>query len=389
MLDRYQSGFRKNHSTQTALLKLTEDIRHSMDNNKLTLLVLFDLSKAFDYVDPKTILIALFELGFSLEVVAWFFSYLSNRSQSITSDQGIPINLLTTSSGVPQGSVLGPILFLIVINSVARRIIFCKYGLFADDVYIYLHFFNYQIHGAIGQVAADAQEIANRAREHGLELNLTKTKAMVLGSSSELRKLDYIEIPPIVVDGVAIPYVNSAKCLGLNLNHNLSWNNHVSLICKKINSSLHSLKVRKNIFTEEIRKLLVSATILPLIDYCRLVLIDCTSENNLKLQRAINSSIRFIFNLRKDEHITPHRRNLGWLSVKCCRLYYMVCFFFKLLNEGQPMYLRDLFIEDTDVRRSERLSAKKTYLLQTTKLFNNLFREIFSGFCHKDVGRAS
>lgn len=188
---------------------------------------------------------------------------------------------------------------------------------------------------------------------------LKKTKAMVLGSNSKLRQLHSIEVPPIVVNGVTIPYVKSAKCLELNLSQNLSWNNHVSLLSKKINLSLHSLKVRKNIFTVEIRKLLVSATILPLIDYWSLVLIDCTSENNLKLQRAINSSIRFILNFRKDEYVTPHRRNLGWLSVKCRRLYYMVCFFFKLLNEGKPMYLRNLLIEDADVRRSERLSAKK------------------------------
>lgn len=373
----FQSGFRKHHSTQTALLKLTDDIRQSMDKNQLTILVLFDLSKAFDYVNAKSILIALFELGFSMEVIIWFFSYLSNRSQSLLSDLGTPIKVLKTSSGVPQGSVLGPILFLVVMNSVAKRIIFCKHGLFADDEYIYKHFFSYQIQETVRQVSIDAQEIANWAKEHGLELNLSKTMAMIMGSNGKLRQIENLDVPPIVVNGIVIPYVKSAKCLGVQLNCNLSWNNHVLQISRKINSALHSLKIRKNIFTVEIRKLLVSATILPLIDYCSVVLIDCTTENNLKLQRAINSSIRFIFNLRKDKHITPYRRDLGWLSVGFRRLYYIICYFYKLLDIGKPVYLRDSFTEETDVRRSEKIAAKKHTSFKMPNFTTTYFEKSF------------
>ncbi|XP_044598357.1 uncharacterized protein LOC123274679 [Cotesia glomerata] len=330
-----------------------------MDNSKLTVLVLFDLSKAFDYVDPKNILIALFELGFSMETINWFFSYFLGRSQSILNDLGTPIQLLKTSSGVPQGSVLGPILFLIVMNSVAQRLVYYKHGLFADDKYIYSHFFFYQLHDAIWRVNSDAQSVADWARDHGLEINLAKTKAMILGSNSKLKKLEDLDLPPIEVNGVMIPYVNYTKCLGIQLSRNLSWNYHVTQIVSKVNSALHCLKVRKNIFSTPIRKLLVSATILPLVDYCSVVFVDSTSDNNLKQQRAINCSIRFIFNLKKDEHITPFRRELGWLSVKYRRMYYMSCYFYKLLQVEKPKYLRELFIEDIDVRRSNRLAAKK------------------------------
>ncbi|XP_044597515.1 uncharacterized protein LOC123274085 [Cotesia glomerata] len=244
-------------------------------------------------------------------------------------------------------------------NSVAQRLIYCKHGLFADDKYILLHFFLYQLNEAVWQVNVDAQSVADWAKEHGLEINLSKTKVMILGSNSKLKQLEDIDLPPVVVNGVIIPYVNSTKCLGINISRNLSWNYHVTQTVSKVNSALHCLKVRKNIFSFPIRKLLVSATILPLIDYCTVVLIDSTSDNNTKLQRAMNSSMRFIFNLKKDEHITPYRRELGWLSVKFRRMYYMSCYFYKLLQVEKPKYLRELFIEDTDVRRSSRLAAKK------------------------------
>lgn len=167
-------------------------------------------------------------------------------------------------------------------NSVVKWLIYCKHGLFADDKYIYRHFFTYQMHEAMKQVNIDAQSIANWARVHGLEINLMKTKAMILDSNSKLKQLLENDIPPVIIDGVVTPYVDSVKSLGVQLSRNLSWNAHASETVRKINSALHSLKVRKNIFSTELRKLLVSATILLFVDYCSVVLVDASAENDLK-----------------------------------------------------------------------------------------------------------
>lgn len=182
---------------------------------------------------------------------------------------------------------------------------------------------------------------------------------MLFGSRGKLRLIKLDELPLVVIDGVTLPYVQTAKCLGLHLTNNLSWNYHVSKSVGKINSALYSLKLRKNIYTTDVKKLLVSATILPFIDYCSVVLTSITFEENCKLQRSLNSAIRFIYNLKRDEHITPYRRELGWLSVKSRRIYYLACYFYKLLDTGKPDYLRELFLEDLDTRCSERLAVKK------------------------------
>lgn len=161
-----------------------------MDCSELTIIVLFDLNKAFDYVDPKVILKTMFELGFSLNTITRFHSYLSQRSQSIRDENSVPLEFLETSSGVLQGSVLGPILFLIVINLVTRRIAYCKYGLFADDKYIYYHSLVSNLQNAVNLVTKDAQAIFDWAGEHGLAVNLNKTKAMIIGTNIKLKQVD-------------------------------------------------------------------------------------------------------------------------------------------------------------------------------------------------------
>jgi len=135
-----QSGFRPKHSTLTALLKVTDDIRSGIDQRLLTLLVLLDLSKAFDCVHHDLLLSKLSYLGFSVSAVAWFRSYLSNRMHRVsinTTDVSDWANIIT---GVPQGSVLGPLLFLIYLFDLPEVLSNCSYHMYADDIQLYVNF---------------------------------------------------------------------------------------------------------------------------------------------------------------------------------------------------------------------------------------------------------
>ncbi|CAD6211859.1 GSCOCG00003869001-RA-CDS, partial [Cotesia congregata] len=292
---------------------------------------IFDFSKAFDYLNPEVLLVTLFEMGFSIESIHWFHSYLSGRTQSVVNNFNIPSKPVSTTSGVPQGSILGPILFLLAINGVTKRLSYCKHGLFADDKWAYLHFKLSRLNDAGAELTADAQAIADWAKEYNLEINFKKTKVMILGSKRKLKLLDGYQLPEIVVDGNIIPYVNTTKHLGVHLSSDLSWDAHVSQLSRKAYITLNNLKDKKNVLSESCRKLLVTATILPIIDYCSIVFLDSSKRLDSKLQRIVNRAIRFIFNLKRDEHITPYiiRRRLNWLSVKSRRHYSLACFIYK------------------------------------------------------------
>ena len=128
------------------------------------------------------------------------------------------------------------------------------------------------------------------------------------------------------------------------MSSNLSWRSHVLSISRKVHFSLHRLKYHKNILSRELRTTLVTSLIFPILDYCCLVYNDLTEELNTELQQLINCGIRFIFDLRRDIHISPFRRSLRWLIVRSRRLYFLWIATFNILHDSSPSYLCDLFV---------------------------------------------
>ena len=138
----------------------------------------------------------------------------------------------------------------------------------------------------------------------------------------------------------------------------LTWRSHVLSISRKVHFSLHRPKYHGNILSRELRTALVTILIFPILDYCCLVYNDLTEELNTKLQQLIDCGIRFIFDLRRDVHISPFRRSLGWLTVRSRRLYFMGIATFNILHDSSPSYLCDLFVRSArSVRPSRHLST--------------------------------
>lgn len=172
--DRFQSGYRKNFSTQTALLNITDDIRHNMESGFITIIVLFDFSKAFDMIDHRTLLEVLAQVGVSTNVLKWLNSYLSGRTQAVVKEDGTLTRFIPTTCGVPQGSVLGPILFLIYINSISKSVRKCKHHIFVDDFQIRIKCRVLDIIETLKDVQSDIMGIERWATRNKLALNAKK-----------------------------------------------------------------------------------------------------------------------------------------------------------------------------------------------------------------------
>lgn len=358
LLDDMQSGFRRNFSTQTALLKIMDDIRGAIDQGYLTILVLFDFSKAFDTLSHTVILSCLRDLGFSDMALLWVFSYLTGRTQTIRGLDNVCVPSLPCTAGVPQGSSPGPILFIIVINTLFRRLKYCKCGIFADDTQFYLSTPLNRLNQTISELNHDIASLVLWAKDVGLKINPSKTKAIIIGSSQKMAILETIQVPCIVVDGMPIQYSDIVKNLGVHISSDLSWNRHISQISTKVHHTLYRLKFRGSLLPSPVKLMLVNALILPHFDYACLVYDDVPGFLNTKLQRLLNVALRFIYNLKRDENLSPFMLKSEWMPVDTRRKYFLGSLMYQILHTSYPPYLRERFIEiDPGMRRSSRLGS--------------------------------
>lgn len=297
---------------------------------------------------------------------------------------------MSTSSlvraGVPQGSVLGPLLFTMYILDFKQVLNVCKYNLYADDLQIYFPCKPVDIKEAILAVNRDIEAVLEWSTRNKLILNYDKTQTIIFGTSRNVRALDLLSIPKIMVGATAISYSLSVKYLGVKIASNLAWESQVTIITKKVRSALYRLKLSKDLFPTALRKRLVTTLIQPHIDYCCVAFTDITHEQNLRLYRAMNACLRFIFNIRTDVHISPYYKKLGMLKVDARRSYFTGCQLFAILKTGQPHLLFDKFTQRSNLlKRTTRAPYdalvlpncrtelfKRSFRLSATRLWNDL-----------------
>lgn len=303
---------------------------------------------------------------------------LTGRLQS-TKDQhtGVKSDWVEVRNGVPQGSVLGPLLFVLFISTFRGILSHCKYNFYADDLQIFLDCKPDQLVSGIRAVNDDIRAISIWASEMGLLLNEGKTKAIVVGTRRFIANIPFDELPSVIVGNVGIPFSTEVVCLGITISNTLSWSSNTTRIAKRVNSILYQLKLCRGLLPHNLRVQLISTLVFPHLDYCSLTYLDLTNELDLILSRSLNACIRFSLDIRRDEHITEYYRQLKWLKTRERRLYFLGCLTFKILASHTPKFLFDrLALLDRNQRRNTR---RPKDWLHPPSCRTELFKHSFTG----------
>lgn len=375
LLNELQSGFRPGHSTVTALIKVTDDIRFGMSQQKVTLLTLLDFSNAFNTVDFDVLLALLKSLNLSSSATEWLRSYLTGRRQRVKVDEKSS-NWSDILSGVPQGCVLSPLLFSLFINSISNSLK-CSYHLYADDLQLYTQDSAHNIHKAIATMNHDLEEIASWTASYGLTVNPGKSQTIIIGSARQLTKIDSCTLPSVLFMGTPIPFCDVVKNLGVFFDRTLSWSRHVGEVSRKIFASMKSLKRLRNFLPIRTKVQLAQSLLHPILDYADACYLDANEVLLNKLERIQNMCIRFIFGLRKYDHVSEYRARLRWLPIRLRRNLHLLSLLFNILhNPCTPPYLKNRFSFRSSVHG--RIPRPCTYNLlvcpiHTTEFYSNSF----------------
>ena len=246
LLYKLQSAFRDNHSTESALIHLTDQILFNLDQDEVTRMFFVDFRKAFDVVDHELLLRKLHLYRVSDGALLWFKSYLSDRYQFVSFEGNLSVRL-QVNQGVPQGSVLGPVLFLLFVNDLPLHLSNSFVDIFADDTTMSAsaHFSNISLLSEI--LNSDLRALDKWSTQNKMFINTTKTKAMLVTGKRIPAKLDpeANQSLRLQIANTHINCVTSQKLLGVILDTNMSYNQHVDELLKKSSKRLGLFKDRK------------------------------------------------------------------------------------------------------------------------------------------------
>ena len=334
-----QSGNKRFHSTETSFIETTDVILEAID--KHTAVVPLDMGKAFDSLNHEILLLKLQDIGLSPAALNWFSSYLSNRFQAVRINSELS-DKLPIQSGVPQGSILGPILFNIYVNDLPSVPQCCKSKTYVDDNKLYITFPVQQRPSTVADMNIDLTKIRNWCFDNRLLLNASKTKLMLFGSRQMIAKIPNFNLSLL---GKHLVPSRCARDLGVVFDNHLSFSDHTVKTVSSCMSSLTQINRAKHAFDKDLLITIIKGLLFSKMFYCSSVWSNTSATNINKLQAIQNFAVRIVTGSRKFDHITPILKQLRWMPVKDHLFYRDALLTFKCMDSMAPTNLSSRFIK--------------------------------------------
>ena len=366
ILSNNQYGFRSNRSTALALTEMVEMITDAIDDSKYAIGIFIDLKKAFDTINHDILLQKVHCYGVRGVSSNWLKSYLTNRMQYVNFN-GFESDRLLLDCGVPQGSVLGPTLFLLYINDLCKVSESLKFILFADDTNIF--YTNKSYNKLFSVVNEELCKLSEWFRLNKLTLNVSKTNYMLFGRKQRLAS----DSNKLRIDDNEINIVSKIKFLGVLIDDKFSWYDHINFVNNKISKSLGIMYRAKYVLNEDCLLMLYNTLILPYLNYC------CEVWGNTyesRLSKLIISQKRAIRYIAKSQDSRMHTNPLFY-KYKCLKLIdlikYKTCIvMFKANNFLLPSTLQAYFVKSSDVHKHNTRYSKKFHHQQTNSKLKSM-----------------
>lgn len=341
-ISRFQSGFRPKHSTNTALLKVVDDLSAAMENGNVTIAAFLDFKKAFDLVDHDLIIHKLHsQFQISSTGCSFVKSYLSNRWQKVRVGEDVS-NAIEVTSGTPQGGILSALLFSLYINDLPSQVNISSH-LYADDSNFYCSAPNVNTCASLMNIAL--KQVHDWTLDNFVSVNAKKSNVLVMSQNKSLSIT-----PSIMIGANPLMVADKVTYLGLVLNSTLDWTDHIAKTCGEIFGCLAMLRKSQSITPISTKKRLVQALLVPKFLYCCNIFVGCNRMLWAKLNLAFNACLRYIFGLRKFDSISSHENEIFGCSLENYMKFRSCLYIFNLLKTGKPGYL----YEKLEIPRHQR-----------------------------------
>ena len=334
-LSNYLCGFRKGYSTQYCLIIMLEKWKKALDNSKNAGALLTDLYKAFNCLNHELLIAKLEAYGFDYLALAYVFSYLSCRKQRTKLNNSFS-TWSDIKSGIPQGSIIGPLLFNIYINDIFFIVNENNLTNYADDNTPYA--IDSNINAIINKLVNDTSILIRWFNDNYFKMNADKCHLLVTKQEDNVYA---------TIDGHTIPTSKSVKLLGVQIDNNLDFNEHVSNICKKVSKKLHALRRVSCFISKSKLRIIMKAFIESQFGYCPLVWMFHSRTLNNRINALHEKALRLVYNdstlsfenlLSLDQSVTIHHRNLQKLATEM----------YKIKNNLSPVFMKNLFYDSTN-----------------------------------------